>query len=672
VIEPGRPRGLAFPVALAAIAALPPGTPAWLATPALALALAWAPGALAARALQPRGGAARRALLALATSPFLAGAPGALLLALGVAPPLTARIVLAAVAVAALTGVLRPAGQEAERDREGATPWLAAALWTALMAALLVGNRWLAPRSDGWFHAAVTLQMTGANAGHAVPPEDPFFAGIRLLYFWGYHAWATLWLAVVPALSVWVPLVTLNLTSALAVILGVCLLSRRLGADSRGMWAAATVATLGYAPFSWLWIVLRTFTGEVTGVDELRRLLAVGATPPMLVMSTWTLHSSMVFFGDKFLVLTPFAPGLAQFALLLLALLDFIARPAGRESVTLGLAVAAALFTHSVVGWSVALIAGAWWWWALARARGIPALRPVLVALPLVFAAAVVILLPYLAATTLGKERGLAPGFSGRALGTWLLSGMLIVPLGLIRLWNERKRREDALHLLVFAVALSVAGLTIWMPGNNQSKFFNLLFLLLAAPAGLWLADAHGRFSARGRRVLVGALGLAIVPTVLVSLWAFASEHGRYGEPWEHTRPLELEGMAWAASHAPPRTVLVDRRFATDLSVRARRSVLSGGERWEHLWSYPAGAMAARRAAAEELGALAPASPATRELIRGLARPVFVAVRRRWEEEAGAGWEEVLTGDHPGYHLVYRNADIAFFRWEGRWQEEPR
>jgi hypothetical protein len=146
---------------------------------------------------------------------------------------------------------------------------------------------------------------------------------------------------------------------------------------------------------------------------------------------------------------------------------------------------------------------------------------------------------------------------------------------------------------------------------------------------------------------------------VLVSLWAFASERAQYGEPWEHTRPLELEGMRWAADHTPPGAILVDRRFATDLAVRARRSVISGGERWEHLWSYPAGATATRRAMTVEMGALSPASPATRELIRGLARPVFVAVRRRWEED----WEQRLAADHPGYDLVYRNPDIAFFRW---------
>ena len=666
--HPTRGRRAAFALVLVAIALAPQALPRWAAVPALALALAYAPGALAARALVPRAGGAGRALFALATAPLLAGAPGALLLALGFAPALAARAVLGAIALMAIVAVPRAAPADAEREHEGATPWLAAGLWTLLVAALLLGNRWLVPHSDGWFHAAVTLQLSSQRTGHPLPPEDPFFAGLRLLYFWGYHAWATLWLAAAPRLSVWAPLVTLNLTGAFAVILGVCLLARRLGAGTRGMVTAAVVATCGYAPFGWMWIVVRAFTGQVTGLAELHRLLAVGATPSMQAMSTWTLHASMAFFGDKFLVITPFAPGLAQFSLLLLVMLDFIARPGPRESVALGLVVAAALFTHSVVGWSAALMAGVWWWWALWRARRGQGgtLRAVLLRLPAVFVAVVLILSPYLAATTLGKQQGVTPGFSGRALGTWLLSGMLVVPLGLTRLWNERTRSDAAPHLLVFALALSAAGLSVAMPGNNQSKFFNLLFLVLAAPAGLALADGYRRASARGRRLLVAVLGVALVPTVLVALWSFATERGQFGEPWEHPRAGELGGMRWAASHTPADAILVDRRFSVDLPVRAGRSVVSGGERWEHLWSYAPEALAARRRMIDELGALGEASPGTLELIRSLARPVFVAVRRRWDEDGPpGGWDQAIMSAHPDYALVYRNEEIAFFRWEG-------
>ena len=661
--EPARARAVALALAgVAGVVALPAAWPSPVMVPALAVALAYAPGALAAGVLVPRAGAAGRALFALCTAPFLTGALASLLLALGMPPLAATRGVLVAIALAALLAALRPATAVA-REREGAVPWLAAAAWTALVAALLLGNPWLPRRSDGWYHAAIALQM----AARPLPPEDPYFAGLRLLYFWGYHAWAVMWLAVAPRIAVWVPLIVLNLSGAVAVVLGVCLLARRLGAGPRGMWAAVGAATLGYAPLSWLWIGVRAMTGEVRGLEEIRRLVTMGASPATQIMATWTFHPSMSFFGDKYLVLTPFALGLAQFTLVLLALLEFIRRPRGRESAALGLAIASALFIHSVVGWSAALVAGGWWWWALWRSRH-PDRRPlraVLLPLIAVFAVVALLLIPYLAATTLGKRQAVTPGFSPLAFGTWLLAGLLLVPAGMTWLWRERERLPDARHLLVFATMLTVAGLSLAMPDHNQSKFFNLLFLLLAAPAGLALVAWHERAPARARRWIVAALVLAVVPTSLVAVWGFASERGQRAEGWEHPRPEELDGMRWARDHTAADAIFVDRKYWVDLPVRAGRSVISGGEYWEDNWGYAPAALAARRRVVAELGTLGAVSDQARDLLSALGRPVFVTLRRRWDDRGAIDWERKLAASHPGYRLVYRNAGIAFFRWEG-------
>ncbi len=662
--EAGRVRRGALGLgAIAVAAAIPVAWPAPVAAILLAVALAVAPGALVAPILAPGAGSAGRALFALGTAPFLAGAPAALLLALGASPLATTRIVLGLIAVAALVVAFARHGGDASgrvRSGEGMVPWNAAGLWTALVAAFLLGNRWLAPRSDGWFHAAVTLQL----ADRGVPPEDPYFAGLRLLYFWGYHAWAVMWVAIAPSLTVWTPLIVLNLTGALAVILGVCLLARRLGAGPGGMWGAAAVATLGYAPFSWAWIGARAFTGEVVGWDEVRRMVTMGVSPALQMMGSWTLHSSMAFFGDKFLVLTPFALGLAQFTLLLLTLLDFLARPARREAVALGLAFGAALFVHSVVGWSAALLAGGWWGWALWRSRRPDErhLRGTLVPLIVVFVAVVALLSPYLAVTTIGKHQAMAPGFSRLALFTWLLSGLLVVPAGMAWLWRARSRVSGARDLLVFAMLLTAAGLSISLPGQNQSKFFNLLFLLLAAPAGMAWVDLIARLRGTSRRVLVALLAIAVIPTCVTALWAFGTERGQFGAAWEHPVEGELEGMRWALARTPADAIFVDPDLSLDLPVIAHRSVMTGGERWEQNWGYARHALDARRRAALELGALAVPAPEVSAFLTRLGRPVFVIVRRRSAEPAGR-WGDELTRGHPGYRLVFVNQDIAIFRW---------
>jgi len=655
-------RGAAILGALAIAAAAPVPWPAPVAAGLLAAALGYAPGALLAPYLVPRFGPAGRSLFAFATAPFLSGGAMAILLTLRVRPADATRFVLASAAAAAFVAWRWPMRTLGERaGREGAVPWLAAGVWTAGVALLLIGNPWLAPRSDGWFHAAVALQM----ADRPGVPEDPYFAGLRLLYFWGYHAWAVAWLAPDRGLAVWAPFTCLNLTGAAAVIFGVCLIARRLGAGRVGTWAAAGVATLGYAPFGWLWIGVRMLTGDVQGLEELRRLTSLGVSPPLQIMSTWMLHSSMAFFGDKFLVLTPFALGLAQFTLVLLLLPEFTARPGLRNGLALGTAVASALFVHSVVGWSVALIAGAWWWWALWRSRrpSERSLRDVLLPLLVVFEAVLVVLLPYVALTTFGKEDTIRSGFSPRALGTWLLSGLILVPAGMTWLWRARRRVPGAADLLLAAVVLTLAGLSIWLPGENQSKFFNLLFLVLAAPAGLALVEFHRSLGIVGRTMLVTGLLLAVVPTVGVAVVAFATERGQLEPAWRRSSPALREAMRWARENTAPDAVFVDPTLGLDLPVRAHRSVISGGPRWEENWRYPAPALAVRRAAVAEVGSLGPTSPPVREFLNGLRRPVYSVLRRGDAVPSDSAWRASLAVPRPGYALDFANDRIAFFRW---------
>jgi hypothetical protein len=75
--------------------------------------------------------------------------------------------------------------------------------------------------------------------------------------------------------------------------------------------------------------------------------------------------------------------------------------------------------------------------------------------------------------------------------------------------------------------------------------------------------------------------------------------------------------------------------------------------------------MVSRRRMTAELGALGEASDETLALIRTLSRPVYVTVRRRWDEdEPVARWERAVMTAHRGYEMVYRNEEIAFFRFE--------
>src|SRR5262249_39631898 len=149
-------------------------------------------------------------------------------------------------------------------------------------------------------------------------------------------------------------------------LIGVVALARRLGASPRAQAFAAALAVMGQAPFAWLMVAARASAGAVRGVPELRRLLTLGVDPALRALDPGLLHVSLLFFGDKFLVLTPFALGLALFAAFALALLDLIERPGPGSAAALAVVLAAALFTHTLVGLACALVAGLWWLSALA------------------------------------------------------------------------------------------------------------------------------------------------------------------------------------------------------------------------------------------------------------------------------------------------------------------
>jgi hypothetical protein len=647
--------------ALAIACVLPVPLPAALRAGLLAVTLGLAPGALLAPLVAPGGPATGRLLLALVLSPFLAAAPAALLVSAGLPVGAAARIVVAVTAAVALLRAFapRPAPPAEPGERPGI---VAASLWTGLVAAVLIGNRFLPPRSDGWFHAAVTLQI----AARGLPVEDPAFAGLPLLYFWGSHLWAALWLALEPRLEPWTPLIALNLAGAFGTVLGVAALARRLGASARGQWAACALATLGYSPLGWVAVLARVMTGEVRGVDEIRRLITLGVDPALRALGVGTLHASLAFFGDKFLVLTPLSIGLALFVVLLLALLDAVERPGFRTAAALALVEAAALFLHTVVGLTTVLVAGAWWLTALlAPGRGEPAApRRALIPVAAAFAAAGLALSPYLLSIAGAKHGQLANGLSARALGSWLLAGALIVPMGGVWLGAAARRRGPARVLLPLVAGLTLLALALKLPENNQSKFFNLLLLALAPAAALGWLELHDRLRGGARAALAGLLVAALVPTPGLAIWGFACERGQSDEPSHSPTPAVREAWSWCRAQLAPDAVIVDPGGASDMLVLAGRSALWGGGTLERNWGHAAPALDLRRRASRELAAPGGPSPEAGAFLSGLGRDVVLVARATGARDTAAAWNRAPR-EPERFRPLYRNGEIALYRWRG-------
>ena len=646
-------------LAVAALAAAFAGhLPVVLAVPALATTFLVTPGLLAARPLFARFPLEGRAAAALVLAPFLAGAPVVLLMVAGAPVAVAARAVALAVGAWALAGAARPAADAAGWDANARVAWGAALVWTALVGAVLVGNRFLPLRADGWFHAGVALQVLERG----LPPEDQYFAGLRMLYFWGQHAWAAAWLALAPRLLPTTPLIAFNLSGMAAVVLAVGALTRRIGGGPRVVGLAAALTTLGYSPFTWAIPFLRSMTGEVRGWAELSRDFTRGADGMLDNLAYRQLHESMAFFGDKGLVLTQFGMGMACLPLVALALLELEERLDLRATLAFAFLMAAALFGHAMVGYAMVMLTGAWWLVRVPAAlRGDARARGVLVRTAVAVSGAGLLLSPYLWEFTHGKQgQQVGVGFVPTALVTMAICGFFYVVPGFLWLARERRASTAARLLLVFAAVLFTVGLVMHLPQANESKFDNLLFVLLPAPAALtW--DAWRTQGPRAvRRLATLVLLVGAVPTVGMAFYGFLSEHGQAPLSRHEPSPAVREAVAWAAAHTPADAAFCDIGGGVDLVAVAGRSVLWGGYDGERDYGYPPAALAARRDLAGSLCRGRDPGPDGMALLRSLRREVIVMVRTDAPDSSS---DHGLVAARPErFRPIWSNAGVSFWR----------
>ncbi len=633
----------------AAVAAVRPGALTGpLATAAAAAALALVPGAWLARRVAPAG-SGPRAALALLLAPAACGAVLALARLAGLGLMESARSLAAVSSLLAAWEALHPGGQgrgPVERSRV-----LGFALATGVaIAAALVLHPALSARSDGAFHAGVAW----AAARH-LPPEDPFFAGLPLRYFWGLHAWAAGWLALAPKPGAYAPLVWANATAAVAALLAVAALARRLGAGPRAAVLAQLLALAGAAPFAWAVLALRASSGSVRGMAEWRQALEHGADHAMRALDPGWLHPSLVLPLDKFVVITPFAWALAATALAALALADTLARSDARAAVRLGAIVAATSFLHPVGGLAIAgaVLAGA----AVSATRSREVRRGALHALAAV-TAALLALVPYFAsiatpvagpdATSAGPRLALnaSGAFSALFAGAWLVPPALLV--------LARRQRGDVLRpvLLAMLAALVVPACLLRIGGENQSKFLNLAFLLAAAPAAVAWAGVPRRL----RGAALGLLAVSALPTLACIGWAYAHQGAASGD--SPSRPGAAIVSA-VAEFAPRDAVLVDatqdttRGAAPALAGETGRALLWSGSFMARKWGHPTGALALRSTAAAALaGGQWPAGEAG-AMLDSLGREVWVVLP-----------DDSLHAAGPGEHVVARAGNARLVRME--------
>src|SRR5262249_17754929 len=136
---------------------------------------------------------------------------------------------------------------------------------------------------------------------------------------------------------------------------------------------------------------------------------------------------------------------------------------------------------------------------------------------------------------------------------------------------------------------------------------------------------------------------IAVVPTLALVAWGFASERGQVFNVVPVSTPAEQAAFAWARTHTDPRAAFADQGGGEDLVVRAARGALWGGHGYENNWGYPMSAMHLRERAVDQLSAGIDPDPDVKALLRALDRSVIVVARRRYADMPGAAWKATLA-----------------------------
>ena len=513
-------------------------------------------------------------------------------------------------------------GRVQKEETPGRGAWLVGLALAAVVAVLVVANPWLRQGSDAWFHTAVVAEIERAG----IPPDDPYFAGMSLQYFWFYHV-ALIALRITTGLTPPDAMALLNIIAAVGCVVMAARIGMALGfTPVSGAWGGALLL-LGMGGLIWLFFPLKVvpmFVGEVRGMEEAARVFSFTPFTVTRVTGTLQVLFSLTFMLRKFLIGTS-----VPFSLLL----SLVAWGAGlrlvregdpRNAVVQLVAGTGAILMHTVVG-GVLMI-------ALAVGGGITMLfahgarwRGFLVAV--LVAGSLAACLPYLLSTFRPGERS-GPGLVGFHLFHVLSLPFSLAGVGLLSILAIRSlwRSAEPAAILFLGTLAACVGYSIFgqLPGANQYDKTTLVAfvpLALAGGFGVPLVWEALRGSRRLRGAFVVCMALFLIPENGISLAVFAADSKAPVISAEERALFE-----WIAEETPPDAVFIDSADRVDVLVRGPRRQYWGVPSYASQWGYPLDEMARRRALRDAVyeGLL---SIEQMDALRALHAPVYVVAR---------------------------------------------
>ena len=597
-----------------------PGT-GWIAYALLSLA----PGWFLYRILAPQRAGLEALAAASVLSPCVVTALGVALLATGASVAAIVATLAGLTALLGLVAVVRPASPRAS---DGPLPTLGIVAALALIAfftlQLPFSFEWWRIRSDGWFHVAVVAQIDEFG----LPPDDPYFLGMPLQYMWAYHA-LTLILSRASGIESSMVMALLNLQALVAFALPPVLLTIALGRKALRGFSAMMMALFSMNALFWFFMPIklaRALTGEVRGMDEIKRILILPSFEMDTVMQWTIVFFNHYFFMDKFMVSTPLSLGIAMMAAAWLGAVRYVQRRSNYDLVMLVASLLGALLIHPLFGViTAATLAGGLALLFLTR-NGVDDfdLRRVLI-LAACIAVTGVVSLPYLTAVTHAKE---SDNVFPLILSFRKIAGLIItvapaLGLSVMQVRPLRSATDAATRFFALAaLTVFLIGLVIAFPGANlYSKPPFFVLFPLAIIGGWSLVDIAERKRRKG--LTLALLMLALLGPINIIQYA-----AYYATPRPRVLSAdEREVAAWVQENTPRDAVFFDSADRVFLLVSGPRRYYWGRQSYADLWGYDREEMNGRRAVRDQLYSQDPLDAAALDRLASIEEAVFVVGR---------------------------------------------
>jgi hypothetical protein len=251
-------------------------------------------------------------------------------------------------------------------------------------------------------------------------------------------------------------------------------------------------------------------------------------------------------------------------------------------------------------------------------------------------------------------------GFSLASLCSLAIGGMFVVTPGFTWLAMRARRSPDALRVLLVAGVITALAMSLILFESNQVKFFNLLFLVLAAPAAVGWLDWMRRRRPSVRALAVTVLVAGALPTAALCVWGFASERGQLEDGYHPPTPVMSEAMAWARAHTPADAAFCDIGGGREVVTMAGRSLVWGGWHGERNFGYDHDAILAHRDLASAFCRGREPGPRGAALLARLHREIIVMTRADAPDSASD--HGAIAARPERFEPLWRNSGVAFWR----------